>query len=251
MPDMGLGVEIAAPDIMQRPPQSLKTGVFTMEVMVDMVVYGLWMAALCLAAFSIVLFGFGDGDLGHGCNDAYSDVCDTVFRARATTFVCLTWFALFLAWEMVNMRRSFFRMQPGSKKYFTQWMHDVWRNQFLFWAIMAGFITVFPVLYIPVINHVVFKHTGISWEWAIVLIEAILFFAGIETWKWGKRIFFRHRAAKKTAVGGGDLQRNMFSQFLTMSESPSEEKAAEQGRARTGQQHQQVEMQGQGIEQAQ
>ncbi|KFX91316.1 hypothetical protein O988_07804 [Pseudogymnoascus sp. VKM F-3808] len=251
MPDMGLGVEIAAPDIMQRPPQSLKTGVFTMEVMVDMVVYGLWMAALCLAAFSIVLFGFGDGDLGHGCNDAYSDVCDTVFRARATTFVCLTWFALFLAWEMVNMRRSFFRMQPGSKKYFTQWMHDVWRNQFLFWAIMAGFITVFPVLYIPVINHVVFKHTGISWEWAIVLIEAILFFAGIETWKWGKRIFFRRRAAKKTAVGGGDLQRNMFSQFLTMSESPSEEKAAEQGRARTGQQHQQVEMQGQGIEQAQ
>ncbi|OBT65448.1 potassium/sodium efflux P-type ATPase, fungal-type [Pseudogymnoascus sp. 23342-1-I1] len=238
MPDMGLGVEIAAPDIMQRPPQSLKTGVFTMEVMVDMVVYGLWMAALCLAAFSIVLFGFGDGDLGIGCNDAYSEVCDTVFRARATTFVCLTWFALFLAWEMVNMRRSFFLMQPKSKKYFTQWMHDVWRNQFLFWAIMAGFITVFPVLYIPVINHVVFKHTGISWEWAIVLIEAILFFAGIETWKWNKRIFFRRRAAKLAMAGGGDLQHDMFSQFLTMSESPSQEKAAEQGRAGAGQQEQ-------------
>jgi Na+-exporting ATPase len=130
-------------------------------------------------------------------------------------------------------------------------MHDVWRNQFLFWAIMAGFITVFPVLYIPVINHVVFKHTGISWEWAIVLIEAILFFAGIETWKWGKRIFFRRRAAKLAAAGGGDLQRNMFSQFLTMSESPSQEKAAEQGRAGAGQQQQQVEMQGQRIEQAQ
>ncbi|KFY44661.1 hypothetical protein V495_03326 [Pseudogymnoascus sp. VKM F-4514 (FW-929)] len=58
--------------------------------------------------------------------------------------------------------------------------------------------------------------------------------AVLEEKKWGKRIFFRRRAAKKTAVGGGDLQRNMFSQFLTMSESPSEEKAAEQGRARTG-----------------
>ncbi|KFY31215.1 hypothetical protein V493_01295 [Pseudogymnoascus sp. VKM F-4281 (FW-2241)] len=247
MPDMGLGVEIAAPDIMDRPPQSLKTGVFTMEVMVDMLVYGLWMAALCLTAFSVVLFGFGDGNLGHGCNDSYSEVCDTVFRARATTFVCLTWFALFLAWEMVNMRRSFFRMQPKSTKYFTQWMHDVWRNQFLFWAIMAGFITVFPVLYIPVINHVVFKHTGISWEWGIVIIEAMLFFAGIELWKWGKRVFFRRRAAKLAASGGsGDLQHNMFAKFLTMSESPSQERTLEHGQAGDGQQQQQVEVETQG-----
>ncbi|OAF60266.1 hypothetical protein VC83_02762 [Pseudogymnoascus destructans] len=92
MPDMGLGVEIAAPDIMQRPPQSLKTGVFTMEVMVDMVVYGLWMAALCLAAFSVVLFGFVMQPR-YRLQRCYSEVCDTVFRARATTFVCLTLFA--------------------------------------------------------------------------------------------------------------------------------------------------------------
>jgi Na+-exporting ATPase len=204
MPDMGLGVEIAAPDIMQRPPQSLKTGVFTLEVMIDMLVYGLWMAALCLSAFSIVLFGFGDGNLGENCNSDYSPVCDTVFRARATTFVCLTWFALFLAWEMVNMRRSFFRMQPKSSRYFTQWAYDVWRNQFLFWAVIAGFVTVFPTLYIPVIDHVVFKHEGISWEWGVVFIESILFVAGIEAWKWGKRVFFRRTARSGKVVGDAD-----------------------------------------------
>lgn len=121
MPDMGLGFEVATPDIMKRPPQSLKRGVFTLEVMMDMLVYGLWIAALCLGAFSLVLFGFGDGNLGENCNDRYSADCDTVFRARATCFACLTWFALFLAWELVDMRRSFFRMQPGSKLYFTQW----------------------------------------------------------------------------------------------------------------------------------
>ncbi|KAI4098684.1 MAG: hypothetical protein L6R37_006342 [Teloschistes peruensis] len=120
MPDMGLGFEIAAPDIMQRPPQSLKRGVFTLEGMLDMLVYGFWTAALCLSSFVPVLFGFGDGDLGQGCNKTYSKACDTVFRARATCFACLTWFSLFLAWEMVSMRRSFFRMQPGSKRYFTQ-----------------------------------------------------------------------------------------------------------------------------------
>lgn len=150
MPDMGLGMELAAPDILERPPQNLKRGVFTLEVMFDMLVYGLWMSALCLASFLLVVYGFGDGDLGIGCNDAYSDRCDTVFRARATTFVSLTWFALFLAWEMVDMRRSFFHMHPGTGRPWTQWMLDVWRNQFLFWAIIAGFVTIFPTLYIPV-----------------------------------------------------------------------------------------------------
>lgn len=130
--------------------------------MLDMLVYGLWTAALCLASFSLVLFGFGDGDLGTNCNETYSAACDTVFRARATCFACLTWFALFLAWEMIDMRRSFVRMQPNSNRYFTQWMFDVWRNKFLFYAVIAGFVTIFPTLYIPVINHVVFKHEGIS-----------------------------------------------------------------------------------------
>ena len=222
MPDMGLGVEMAAPDIMDRPPQSLEKGVFTFEVMLDMLVYGFWMATLCLTSFSLILFGFGDGDLASGCNGSYTVECDTVFRARATTFVCLTWFALFLAWEMVNMRRSFFRMQPGSKKYFTQWMYDVWRNQFLFWAVVAGFVTIFPTLYIPVINHVVFKHQGITWEWGVVVVEAMLFFGGVESWKWAKRIYFRRQTKKM--VGDGDLEAKVFAKFTSSSAPVTDEK---------------------------
>lgn len=199
MPDMGLGMEVAAPDIMDRPPQA-KQGIFTWEIIVDILVYGCWTAALCLSAFSLRMWGFGDGNLASGCNREYSDACELVFRARATTFVCLTWFALFLAWEMVNLRLSFFRMQPDSKKYFTQWMYDVWRNKFLFWSIMAGWITTFPILYIPVLNTVVFKHTGISWEWGIVFVEAVLFFAGVEAWKWAKRVYYRKQARKQQGV---------------------------------------------------
>ncbi|KAJ5566906.1 ATPase P-type K/Mg/Cd/Cu/Zn/Na/Ca/Na/H-transporter [Penicillium sp. DV-2018c] len=198
MPDMGLGMEVAAADIMDRPPQS-KQGIFTWEVVIDILVYGVWTAALCLAAFSIRMWGFGDGNLARGCNKEWSEDikdCELVFKARATTFVCLTWFALFLAWEMVNLRRSFFRMQPKSKKYFTQWMYDVWRNKFLFWSVMAGWITMFPILYIPVLNDVVFKHKPITWEWGIVAVEAVLFFMGVEAWKWAKRVYFRHKAGK-------------------------------------------------------
>jgi potassium/sodium efflux P-type ATPase len=224
MPDMGLGFEIAAPDIMQRPPQNLKQGVFTPELLIDMVVYGLWMSALCLAAFVLVLYGFGNGaaDIGENCNNTYSEDCRVIFRARSTTFACLTWFALFLAWEMVNMRRSFFRMQPKSKKYFTQWMHDVWRNPFLFWAIVAGFVTMFPIIYIPGLNTVVFKHAPISWEWGIVFIEAVLFFLGIESWKWAKRIYFRRQARKSTG-GVEDLETRVFGKFYNMAGGSQDE----------------------------
>lgn len=216
LPDMGLGFERAVPDIMRRPPQDLKTGIFTWEFCIDMVVYGTWIAALCLASFILRVYAWGNGNLGDNCNDKYSESCDTVFRARATAFACLTWFALFLAWELVDMRRSFFRMQPGSNKYFTQWMHDVWRNKFLFWAILLGFVTLFPTLYIPVINHAVFKHTGISWEWGIVLVAAFLFFLGIEGWKWAKRVYFRRAAEREVGAAWKDLdiEQRVFGDYL-------------------------------------
>lgn len=221
MPDMGLGFEIAAPDIMQRPPQNLKQGVFSPELLIDMVVYGVWMAALCICSFIVVLYGFGGGQIGEDCNNHYSPGCKTVFRARATTFACLTWFALFLAWEMVNMRRSFFRMQPKSKRYFTQWVIDAWRNKFLFWSIIAGFVTMFPIIYIPGLNTVVFKHDGITWEWGVVFIEAFLFFLGIEAWKWAKRIYFRRQARKTTGGVKGDLEERVFGHYFRVNSNSS------------------------------
>lgn len=170
--------------------------------MLDMVVYGTWVAALCLGAFTLVIYGFGDGYLGTNCNKVY-DGCELVFRARATTFACLTWFVLFLAWEMVDMRRSFFNMRPSSSSsgITPQWCRDIWQNQFLFWANISGFAIVVPLLYIPVINRKVFRHTGITWEWGIVLVGTVLFFAGAETWKLAKRVYFRRKARLVLGVG--------------------------------------------------
>lgn len=176
-------------------------GVFTLEFLLDMVVYGLWSAGLCLSSFSLVLFAFGHGDIGNNCNNSIADGCETVYRARATTFTSLTWFALFLAWEMVNMRRSFFNMRPNSKHYLTGWIGDVWLNQFLWWAVVAGFVTIFPLVYIPVINTTVFKHAPISWEWGIVFMNTSLFFAGVEGWKWAKRVHYRRVEKREKLVG--------------------------------------------------
>lgn len=195
-----------------------------------MIVYGVWLACMCLAAFTLVIWGFGSGELGIDCNDSIDDGCGLVFRARATTFASLTWFALFLAWEMVHMRRSFFRMKPKSKLYFTQWMHDVWRNKFLFWAIIAGIFTMFPLLYIPKLNTFAFKHAGISWEWGIVFVESVLFVAGIEAWKLAKRVYFRRRAynALKNGVGGAgaDLETRTFGHYFKAASGSGDESSA-------------------------
>ena len=47
---------------------------------------------------------------------------------------------------------------------------------------------------------------------ALVFIEATVFFMGCELWKWGKRVFFRHRA-KKMGYTVEDLERMAFSEF--------------------------------------
>ncbi|KAG8870652.1 hypothetical protein FRB98_001487 [Tulasnella sp. 332] len=219
-PDMGLGMIDATADVMIRPPHDRIRGVFTFEVMLDMVVYGFWMSALCLASFLLVVFGFGDGRLGSGCNSGFNDSCGTVYRARATTFTCLTWFALFLALEMIDLRRSLFRMTPGSTKYATQWLYDVGKNRFLCGAAFAGFITIFPIIYIPGLNNKVFLHIGISWEWAIVFVSTLLFFFGVELWKLAKRIYIRRYLANSSGEAvhdpEADLDMGAFSRYTTM-----------------------------------
>jgi len=95
-------------------------------------------------------------------------------------------------------------MTPGSTQYLTGWVHDVWKNRFLFWAVMAGFITIFPILYIPGLNDTVVGHKGISWEWGVVFIEATLFFSGVEMWKFCKRVYIRHVVKDDFASGPED-----------------------------------------------
>ncbi|ODQ81818.1 hypothetical protein BABINDRAFT_170455 [Babjeviella inositovora NRRL Y-12698] len=190
-PAMGLGKEAAADNVLEVPPTS---SIFSWEVIIDMFAYGTWMAACCLCTFIIIVYGKGDGNLGISCNSTSGEFCDTVFKARSGSFATMTWCALVLAWECIDMRLSLFKMHPESETPYTQFFKDVWKNQFLFWSVIGGFVSVFPVVYIPVINDKVFLHAPISWEWGLAMAFTVLFWAGAEFYKWMKRIFFRKRA---------------------------------------------------------
>ncbi|GAA6033364.1 hypothetical protein JCM8097_006713 [Rhodosporidiobolus ruineniae] len=196
-PAMGLGAQKADPDVLQRKPHNLKMGIFKPEILIDMIYYGITGAGCCIGVFALIVFGFGDGNLGRDSNNNINGDPGShlVFRARSATFAAMVWICLFLAFEVMDMRRSFFKMWDETDHPYTQWARDVWNNQFLFWSVILGFVSVFPVIFIPKLNTVVFKHSGVSWEIALPFISTLIFLILAELWKWGKRVYFRRRAA--------------------------------------------------------
>jgi potassium/sodium efflux P-type ATPase len=192
-PAFGLGREKASAAVMRHPPHDTKKGVFTWEIIVDMFVYGVIMGALTLVTFVIIVYGVGNGqpDLGIDCNRQESESCHVVFRARAAVFAELTWLILIAAWEFKHLQNSMFNLDPlrgakgGSPRF--PFFRDIRENQFLFWAVIIGAISVFPAVYIPGLSTSVFKHQGISWEWGLSFGAVIIFVLGAEAWKAIKR----------------------------------------------------------------
>lgn len=185
-PAFGLGREKAASDIMKRLPHDNRKGVFTWELITDMLVYGTIQGTCCLMTFVFIVYGPGRDGLGDDCNRSYNDSCDVVFRARASVFAELTWCILISAWELKSMRRSMFALDPMNTTRKFPFFHDVYENKFLFWSVVLGALSVFPAVYIPGLNRDVFKHTGITWEWAPAIICVIIFVCGMEVWKFTK-----------------------------------------------------------------
>ncbi|ORY98377.1 hypothetical protein BCR41DRAFT_364239 [Lobosporangium transversale] len=173
-PAMGLGLEPPSESNMREPPRSAKQGLFSFEVVMDTFVYGLVMGALSFASFSIVVFGFNNGERGTGCNSRWSDSCEGVFRARATSYACMT---LLILAHAVNCRAL--RETGWSIKNLMTLKH----NKMLWLSIVIGALLVFPVLYIPGFNRNVFKHSAISYEWGLVLVSLVIFIIFAEVYK--------------------------------------------------------------------
>jgi Na+-exporting ATPase len=188
---LGLGLEEASPDVLQRPPRDLNKGIFTIDLVRDQLVYGTTMGSMCLMSFMLVIYGADDRGyhpLMAGCNEDGGSECGAIFRARAATFSTLAILLLVTSWEVKHFHRSLFAMDErwsGPLSVFKTIRH----NRFLFWSVVGGFVMIFPIVYIPGLNTKVFKHEGLSWEWGVVLGAVVLYIALIESWKAIKRRF--------------------------------------------------------------
>ncbi|CAD0082806.1 unnamed protein product, partial [Aureobasidium vineae] len=179
---IGLGMEEASADVMTRAPHSLKAGVFTKELIVDKFIYGTFMGALCLASYVIVAFGVGNGDLGYDCNESYNPSCDLPYRARGTAYSVLTVLLSVMAWEAKHLTLGLFNMDNS-----TSFIGNLMKNRFLFYSVCAGLLTPILIIYIPVVNRQVFRHTALNWEWGLVFGSVVLFVSLVEAWKAIKR----------------------------------------------------------------
>jgi len=189
---IGLGLEEKQEDSMFRPPHDVRAGVFSAELITDKFIYGFFMGALCLFSFAIVAYvGPGGGNLGSGCNEGFNETCVVAFRARATTYTTITLLLLVTAWEVKHFARSLFNMYPNSPTPTSSPVFSIfptlYRNRFLFFAVVAGFVAMFPIVYLPVINQKVFKHSAITWEWGVSFGCVVLYITAIEAWKMVKR----------------------------------------------------------------
>ncbi|KAI8606000.1 potassium/sodium efflux P-type ATPase, partial [Dissophora ornata] len=202
-PAMGLGLEPASESNMREPPRSAKQGLFSKEVIMDTFVYGLTMGALCFAAFCTVLFGYNHGNLGIMCNAEYSDACEGVFRARATAYASLTWLLLAHAINCRSIRNSSWSISS---------LRTLRRNKMLWLSIVIGAIIVFPCIYIPGLNHSVFKHSGISYEWGFVAVALVIFIMVSELYK-----FIKRRTMKPLSIrANSELEMDRMRTFMSL-----------------------------------
>lgn len=182
------------------------------------------MAICLLSSFIAAFFGMNGGHFGEDCNLRYSESCDAIFRSRSTCYTSMMWIFLFFGWELVDARRSFFDGIFSDTK---AWAARLWRNTFLFWSVVVGFFVIFPTLYIPVIDKVVFLHLGIGKEWGVVFAMTAFFFMGAEAYKWAKRVWLRRHGMmnrKDMGTGEEDLERKTFERFMDEGRGATQEK---------------------------
>ncbi|EXX53770.1 putative Na(+)-exporting P-type ATPase ENA5 [Rhizophagus irregularis DAOM 197198w] len=182
-PAMGLGVERASGDIMRYPPRS-KGGLFTWEVIIDMIYYGIVLGGLSLANFVIVIYAIGNGNLGQNCNsspygqESLEIACHQIYRARGTTFATFTYILLIHAYNCRSLRDPI-------------WTMKLYDNKILFWSVFGGLLTAIPTFYIPELNSKVFKQLGIGYEWGLIVGAVIIFEIFVEVYKFMKRRYLK------------------------------------------------------------
>lgn len=169
-PALALGLEETPADAMLRKPSEYRS-IFTKWWIIDLFAYGFFMGAIALANFASVMYGYFDGYLGEYCNENLrEDLCNHVGRARGAVFASFLFVLLVHAFVCKHPQQSIFTM-------------NLIENKPLLWSVSVLCLSVFPVIFIPVINNKVFLLFPIKWEWGMVVASMVVFLLGTELYK--------------------------------------------------------------------
>ncbi|ODN73715.1 potassium/sodium efflux P-type ATPase, fungal-type, variant [Cryptococcus amylolentus CBS 6039] len=187
-PALALGLEPTAVDAMEQPPSAFHQ-IFTLEFYIDLIFYGFLIGSLSLVNFVIVLWGYFSGNLGMDCNEGDSDICSSVFQARATCFATLVIILMIHALECKHFYKGL-------------WQINLRDNRVLLWCVVVLVLATFPVVYIPRINDDVFLIGGLKWEWGIVFGMIFVYLLAAEGYKYVKRVWKRRHEPVPAGKGG-------------------------------------------------
>ena len=190
-PALALGLEETPSDAMDRTPSEYKS-IFVAGWWADLFFYGLLLGKIAILNFVVVMWGYFDGYLGIECNENLrDDICNHTGRARGAVFAVFLIVLIIHAFVCKHPTRSVFRMN---------WIE----NKALLWSAVVLLISVFPVIYIPVINDKVFLLFPIKWEWGMVFASTLYFIAVSELYKFFRRLIERKNQPKVQDHAHGD-----------------------------------------------
>ncbi len=156
LPALALAVDPPEDDLMQRPPRTTRTGVFTRPVVVLMTIGGLWSTAVNLGLFTWAL------QSGRGISEAMT-----------MTFVSLVLIQFFKAYNFRSDRRSILH-RPFANK---------WLNLAIFgelWLLL--FVVWFPPMHEPFGTYALSLN-----DWLIALCASLTISPVLELAKWFER----------------------------------------------------------------
>ena len=73
-------------------------------------------------------------------------------------------------------------------------------NKPLLISVVGGCLALFPTIYIPQLNNLVFRMTSITWEWGLCIASVVFYIVFAEGYKALKRRYWRKR--ENTIIDG-------------------------------------------------
>jgi Ca2+-transporting ATPase len=156
LPALALAVDPPEPDLMRRPPRSLRSGIFTRSVVTLMLIGGLWSALVNLGLFA--------WELQSG---------RSVEHAMTMTFVSLVLIQFFKAYNFRSDHLSVFNRPLANR----------WLNFAIFWEILL----VVLIVYVPWLQRPFQTFSLDPIDWCIVVTAALTISPVLETAKWLER----------------------------------------------------------------
>ncbi|GAN09597.1 potassium/sodium efflux P-type ATPase, fungal-type [Mucor ambiguus] len=161
-----LSIQPASKTVMLEPPRPPKESLFNREIIMDLLVYSLGLAAVCLVAFIIPLYTGGhNGIEGVNCEANFNfSACESFFRGRGLFLAVITCSTLVLMIHCRSYRDS---------EWGVRGLKETLKSKTILYTLLFDIGCLVIFFYAPSVAIKGFYMLWITWEWAIVVAMAV------------------------------------------------------------------------------